>query len=135
MSDGTARDPLSAATAKAGPDTIGWFIATLHSQLGHDKAAAVIGQPPGDGAAGEAHHAVILGRPHQVRDARLQHPGQGHHLGGQKAPAPAAALDVRHDLLLPLGMAQGAHAVGNSGLAEPGAAPGRRHVPAEDDVV
>ena len=51
MSDGTARDPLSAATAKAGPDTIGWFIATLHSQLGHDKAAAVIGQPPGDKSA------------------------------------------------------------------------------------
>lgn len=27
-------------------DTIGWFIATLHQLLGHDKAAAVMGQPP-----------------------------------------------------------------------------------------
>ena len=37
--------------APRGLDTIGWFIATLHSQLGHDKAAAVIGQPPGDKSA------------------------------------------------------------------------------------
>jgi hypothetical protein len=37
--------------AAQGLDTIGWFIATLHSQLGHDKAAAVIGQPPGDKTA------------------------------------------------------------------------------------
>ena len=32
-------------------DTIGWFIATLHEMIGHDKTAAVIGQPPGDKAA------------------------------------------------------------------------------------
>jgi len=29
-------------------DAIGWFIATTHQLLGHDKTAAVIGQPPGD---------------------------------------------------------------------------------------
>ncbi len=29
-------------------DTIGWYIATLHSILGHDTAARVIGEPPGD---------------------------------------------------------------------------------------
>jgi hypothetical protein len=29
-------------------DLIGWFIATLHSLQGHDKAAAMIGQEPGD---------------------------------------------------------------------------------------
>lgn len=29
-------------------DTIGWFIATLHQLIGHDHAAAVIGQPPGN---------------------------------------------------------------------------------------
>lgn len=29
-------------------DPIGWFIATTHQLLGHDKAAAVMGQPPGD---------------------------------------------------------------------------------------
>lgn len=27
-------------------DTIGWFIATLHQIMGHDKAAAVLGQAP-----------------------------------------------------------------------------------------
>lgn len=27
-------------------DTIGWFIATMHQMLGHDKAAAALGQPP-----------------------------------------------------------------------------------------
>lgn len=27
-------------------DTIGWFIATLHQTLGHDKAAAAIGVAP-----------------------------------------------------------------------------------------
>lgn len=32
-------------------DVLGWFIATLHELIGHDKAAAVIGQPPGDKAA------------------------------------------------------------------------------------
>ena len=29
-------------------DTIGWYVATMHSLLGHDKTAAFIGQPPGD---------------------------------------------------------------------------------------
>ena len=29
-------------------DPIGWFIATLHQLLGHDKAAAYLGQPPGN---------------------------------------------------------------------------------------
>lgn len=32
-------------------DAIGWFIATTHQLLGHDKAAAVAGVPPGDKAA------------------------------------------------------------------------------------
>lgn len=32
-------------------DPIGWFIASLHSLLGHDKAAAVMGVPPGDKTA------------------------------------------------------------------------------------
>jgi len=32
-------------------DAIGWFIATTHQMLGHDKAAVVIGVPPGDAAA------------------------------------------------------------------------------------
>jgi hypothetical protein len=27
-------------------DQIGWFIATLHQLLGHDKAAVFLGQPP-----------------------------------------------------------------------------------------
>jgi len=31
-----------------GLDAFGWFIATTHQMLGHDKVAAVIGQPPGD---------------------------------------------------------------------------------------
>lgn len=29
-------------------DVIGWFIATLHQVLGHDKAAAYLGQLSGD---------------------------------------------------------------------------------------
>jgi hypothetical protein len=29
-------------------DNIGWFIATLHQLIGHDKAAQVLGQPVGD---------------------------------------------------------------------------------------
>ena len=29
-------------------DTIGWFIATLHQMLGHDKAATFLGEPPLD---------------------------------------------------------------------------------------
>lgn len=32
-------------------DRIGWFIASLHTLLGHDKAATVLGQPAGDKAA------------------------------------------------------------------------------------
>lgn len=32
-------------------DAIGRFIATLHNLLGHDKTAALLGQPPGDKAA------------------------------------------------------------------------------------
>jgi hypothetical protein len=31
-----------------GLDAIGWFIATTHQMLGHDKAAVVAGVPPGD---------------------------------------------------------------------------------------
>ena len=31
-------------------DTVGWFIATTHSLLGHDQAAALAGQPPGNRA-------------------------------------------------------------------------------------
>jgi hypothetical protein len=27
-------------------DTFGWFIAIIHQALGHDKAAATLGQPP-----------------------------------------------------------------------------------------
>lgn len=29
-------------------DSIGWFIATLHELIGHDKTAMVIGMPIGD---------------------------------------------------------------------------------------
>ena len=29
-------------------DTIGWYVATMHSLIGHDKTAAFIGQPSGD---------------------------------------------------------------------------------------
>jgi len=32
-------------------DAIGWYIATTHQMLGHDKAALVLGQPAGDQAA------------------------------------------------------------------------------------
>jgi hypothetical protein len=32
-------------------DQFGWFIATLHQTLGHEKAAAVIGMPAGDKTA------------------------------------------------------------------------------------
>jgi hypothetical protein len=31
-------------------DTIGWYIATMHSILGHDTTARVIGAAPGDRA-------------------------------------------------------------------------------------
>lgn len=27
-------------------DTVGWYIATMHQLLGHDKTAAFLGQPP-----------------------------------------------------------------------------------------
>jgi hypothetical protein len=51
-------------------DTIGWFIATTHQLLGHDKAAVVLGVPAGDPAdclicqfeddpSGERRQAVI----------------------------------------------------------------------------
>ena len=36
------------AASQPGLDGIGWLIATLHQLLGHDKAAAVLGQDPGD---------------------------------------------------------------------------------------
>lgn len=29
-------------------DTVGWYIATLHQMMGHQKAAAVIGEDVGD---------------------------------------------------------------------------------------
>jgi hypothetical protein len=32
-------------------DMIGWYIVNLHQLVGHDKAAVVIGAPPGDRAA------------------------------------------------------------------------------------
>jgi hypothetical protein len=32
-------------------DALGWFIAELHAMLGHDKVAAVLGQPAGDKGA------------------------------------------------------------------------------------
>lgn len=32
-------------------DTLGWFIATTHQLLGHDKTAHVLGEPPGDKTA------------------------------------------------------------------------------------
>ena len=35
-------------TPSGGLDSIGWFIATTHQLIGHDKTAAVIGQPPGN---------------------------------------------------------------------------------------
>ncbi len=34
-----------------GLDTIGWYIATTHQLLGHVKAAAALGVPPGDARA------------------------------------------------------------------------------------
>lgn len=46
----TGTDPLGFPYEQPGRglDTIGWFIATTHQLLGHDKVAAVLGQPPGD---------------------------------------------------------------------------------------
>lgn len=32
-------------------DHVGWFIATMHSLVGHDTTAAFCGQPPGDRSA------------------------------------------------------------------------------------
>lgn len=29
-------------------DTLGWYIATLHQMIGHDRTAAVLGQSVGD---------------------------------------------------------------------------------------
>lgn len=33
------------------PDAIGWYVATMHQLLGHDKAAAALGVPAGDEGA------------------------------------------------------------------------------------
>jgi DNA-binding transcriptional ArsR family regulator len=41
-----APKPTAAAPAPAGMDPIGWFIATSHQLLGHDKTAALIGVAP-----------------------------------------------------------------------------------------
>lgn len=30
------------------PDSFGWYVATMHQLLGHDKAAAAMGVQPGD---------------------------------------------------------------------------------------
>lgn len=37
-------------------DTIGWYIATMHQILGHDKAAAAMGQTVTDG---EREHCIL----------------------------------------------------------------------------
>lgn len=74
----------------AGLDPIGWYIATSHQLLGHDKTAALIGSAPGDRAAcvlcayeadptAEARHAVVAAvgvywQPEQYLDA---HGGDG----------------------------------------------------------
>ena len=39
--------PPPASPPEEGLDHIGWYIATLHHLLGHDKAAVVLGQDPG----------------------------------------------------------------------------------------
>jgi hypothetical protein len=48
----TGTDPFGGPYERppAGMDRIGWYIATLHSMLGHAKTAQFIGQPeePGD---------------------------------------------------------------------------------------
>lgn len=61
----------------SGMDPVGWFIATMHSLLGHDKTAAVIGAP-----AGSRQHCLIC-QYEQSRDSRkrqavieaIGHPG------------------------------------------------------------
>lgn len=34
-------------------DSVGWFIATIHKLLGHDKAAAIVGHPEDSGRQAE----------------------------------------------------------------------------------
>jgi hypothetical protein len=47
--DGRGLDPFGQPYRPGrGLDTIGWFIATSHQLPGHDKAAALLGVPPGD---------------------------------------------------------------------------------------
>lgn len=41
-------EPERPAEPPRGLDRFGWYIAVLHGILGHDKAAAYIGQPGGD---------------------------------------------------------------------------------------
>lgn len=77
--DVTGADPFGEPyrRPRRGLDPIGWFIATTHSLLGHDKTAALLGQPPGDKGdclicayerrpTPESRQAVIdaIGRPH-----------------------------------------------------------------------
>lgn len=45
-----ASDGVSPRELPEGLDALGWYIATLHEMLGHDKAAAALGQAPGDKA-------------------------------------------------------------------------------------
>ena len=51
------------ASPPEGLDHIGWYIATLHQLLGHDKAAVVLGQDPGnrEGCLICAHEAAPTG--------------------------------------------------------------------------
>lgn len=46
-------------------DVIGFYIVTLHQTLGHDKAAAVLGQP-----VGNRDHCVLCAYEHRPDDAR-----------------------------------------------------------------
>ena len=61
----------------SGMDPVGWFIATTHSLLGHDKTAACIGVP-----AGDRQHCLICQyeqrrdpRKHQAVIEAIGHPG------------------------------------------------------------
>lgn len=65
-------------------DTIGWFIATLHQLIGHDKTAAVIGASAGDKTA-----CVICAYEREPSDENraavlraLRPPGPGDTTGG-----------------------------------------------------
>jgi len=51
----------------AGLDLIGWYIATLHSLIGHDKAASFIGAPIGD-----RQHCLICQYEHSPDDRKRQ---------------------------------------------------------------